>query len=304
MAAFFDRVKTRKTEQPGETIVYAADSGETKQPRTGKAMKPWLPTGTVDADAAGDRRATFTDWLVSPGNPFFARVEANRIWSQFFARGIVDPVDEFRDSNPPSNAALLDALAREFADGGFDRKRLIRMICTSQTYQASCRTSPLNRDDALYFSHQQPRLLGAEQLLDAIDQVTEESGPTRFIVLGPHANPQDLPETLGIDGTCHEQGDIANLARPAALHDNPIEVQIGMLARDGTVPPDIDLGVDLLVQVRDRGRAHPDPPKGFGDILHTPDRYTGQVHLDQRFLDRRLAASVTLNDGCFKDLLA
>jgi hypothetical protein len=199
MAAFFDRVKTRKTEQPGETIVYSADSGETKQPRTGKAMSPWLPTGTVDADAADDRRAAFTDWLVSPGNPYFARVEANRIWSQFFARGIVDPVDEFRDSNPPSNAALLDALARAFTDGGFDRKRLIRMICTSHTYQASCRTSPLNRDDALYFSHQQPRLLGAEQLLDAIDQVTGTEQSYGTLPLGTRAVELPGPDLVKVD---------------------------------------------------------------------------------------------------------
>jgi hypothetical protein len=199
MAAFFDRVKTRKTEQPGETIVYAADSGETKQPRTGKTMKPWLPTGEVDADATGDRRAAFTDWLVSPGNPSFARVEANRIWSQFFARGIVDPVDEFRDSNPPCNAVLLDALARDFADGGFDRKRLIRLICTSQTYQASCRTSPLNRDDAIYFSHQQPRLLGAEQLLDAIDEVTGVEQPYGTLPAGTRAVELPGPDLVKVD---------------------------------------------------------------------------------------------------------
>jgi hypothetical protein len=155
--------------------------------------------------------------------------------------------------------------------------------------------------------HQATAGVGNDQshaLEAALDQVAEEGGPTRFVLLGPLTNPQDLPETLGIDGTRHEQGDIADFARPAALHDNAVEVQIGMLARDGTVPPDIDLGVDLLVQVRDRGRAHSGAPKGFGDILHTPDRYTGQVHLDQRFLDRRLSASVTLNDGCIKNLLA
>ena len=199
MAAFFDRVKTRKTEQPGETIVYATDSGETKQPRTGKTMKPWLPTGAVDADHPGDRRAAFANWLVSPGNPYFARVEANRIWSQFFARGIVDPVDEFRDSNPPCNAALLDALAREFGDGGFDRKRLIRMICTSHTYQASCRTSPLNRDDTLYFSHQQPRLLGAEQLLDAIDRVTGVEQPYGTLPAGTRAVELPGPDLVKVD---------------------------------------------------------------------------------------------------------
>ena len=83
----------------------------------------------------------------------------------------------------------------------------------------------------------------------ALDEVAEDGGPTRFIILGPLTIPQDLPETFGSNGTRHEQGDIAYLVRSAALHYNAVEVQIGMLARDGTVPPDIDLGVNLLVQV-------------------------------------------------------
>ena len=102
----------------------------------------------------------------------FAKVEANRIWSFVMGRGIVDPPDDFRDSNPPSNAALLDALAKDFAEHGFDRKHLLRTILNSRTYQADFRPNEFNKDDVKYFSHYQPRLLSAEQLLDAICAMT------------------------------------------------------------------------------------------------------------------------------------
>jgi hypothetical protein len=109
---------------------------------------------------------------VRSDNPFFARVEVNRIWSHFLGRGIVEPVDDFRDSNPPANVELLNALAEDFVQGGFDRRRIMHTILTSRTYQLSSRATDLNRRDNRYFSHVWPRLLSAEQLLDAICQVT------------------------------------------------------------------------------------------------------------------------------------
>ncbi len=170
LGAFFNRIQRRKTERPGEMFVYSSFTGDVTQPRTGQVMKPWLPQkGSVDLLADSDRRAAFAEWLVAPENPYFARIEANRIWSQLFARGIVEPIDDFRDSNPPSNTELLNALAKDFAESGYDRKHLLRTILNSRTYQASYRASEFNKDDAKYFSHQQPRLLSAEQLLDAIN---------------------------------------------------------------------------------------------------------------------------------------
>ena len=136
-------------------------------------MKPWLPqVGSMDIEGQEDRRNAFAQWLVQPENPYFARIEANRIWSQLFARGIVDPIDDFRDSNPPTNAALLDALAKDFVESGFDRRHLLETILNSRTYQASFQSNAYNSKDRLYFSHQEPRLLGAEQLLDAVNQLT------------------------------------------------------------------------------------------------------------------------------------
>jgi hypothetical protein len=123
-------------------------------------------------DSAGDRRGRLAGWLTGPQNPFFAKSLANRIWYHLIGRGVVEPVDDFRDSNPPSNDELLDALAAELVRGGFRLRPLVRTILTSRTYQLSARTNELNADDTIYFSHAATRLLPAEVLLDAISAVT------------------------------------------------------------------------------------------------------------------------------------
>lgn len=173
LGAFFNRLNRRSTQRPGEMFIWAAAGGEVVQPRTGQEMAPWLPAaGNVQVAEQGDRRDALVQWLIQPENPYFARMEANRIWSQCFARGIVDPIDDFRDSNPPSNGPLLDALAKDFVERGFDRKHLLRTILNSRTYQASYEANDSNREDTKYFSHQRPRMLSAEQLLDAVNHVT------------------------------------------------------------------------------------------------------------------------------------
>jgi hypothetical protein len=235
LGAFFNRVQRRSTERPGESFVYSGFSGEVTQPRTGEILKPWLPeTGSIDPPAEEDRRLSFAQWLVQPDNPYFARMEVNRIWSQFFARGIVDPIDDFRDSNPPSNARLLDALAADFAAHGFDRKRLIRTIMASHTYQAVSRSNEWNREDSLYGSYQQPRLLTAEQLLDSINQALglEEN----FSNLPPSTKATQLPapDLVKVDflktfgqpersTVCAcERGDDSNLSMAIELFNGPM----------------------------------------------------------------------------------
>ena len=192
MAAFFNRVQRKKTPRADELVVWVDHTGEVTQPRTGQQMKPWLPMqGDVENPEVDDRRTLFADWLTQPDNPFFGKIEVNRIWSQLLGKGIVDPPDDFRDSNPPSNAALLDALAEDFAEHGFDRKHVIRAILNSRTYQASFEPNEFNRDDTKYFSHYQPRLLSAEQLLDAICHVT--AVPETFASLPPGTKATQLP---------------------------------------------------------------------------------------------------------------
>src|SRR5262249_13387188 len=105
-------------------------------------------------------------------NPFFAKSLVNRIWYHLMGRGIVEPVDDFRDSNPASNDELLDGLAADFTRNGFDLRKLIRTVLLSRTYGLSARPNDLNADDTLSFSHASTKLLPAEVLLDAISTVT------------------------------------------------------------------------------------------------------------------------------------
>ncbi len=195
IGAFFNRVQRKPGINPDEQVIWVARSGEVTQPRTGKQMQPWLPlSGSADLAGEDDRRGTFVDWLVKPENPFFARVEVNRIWGHLLGRGIVEPVDDFRDSNPPASATLLSALADDFAKNGYDRRRVIRTILGSRTYQLSSRKNEFNATDTKYFSHATTRLLAAEQLLDAICQVTGVSEKFAGLPSGTRATQLPSPD--------------------------------------------------------------------------------------------------------------
>jgi hypothetical protein len=156
-----------------EETVLSARKGEVTHPRTKQVVAPRFPGGEAPAipDEA-DRRDVLAAWLTSPENPFFAQAAVNRYWYHLLGRGIVEPVDDFRGSNPASQPELLDSLAADFVRHGFDRKHLIRTIALSRTYQQSARTTPANADDVKYFSHAQVRLLPAEALLDAVSAAT------------------------------------------------------------------------------------------------------------------------------------
>lgn len=200
LAAFFNRVGRRETLRPGEMFIYANDTGEVTQPRTGQQMKPWLPSqGSIEAAGEQDRRELFAAWLTQQGNPYFAKIGANRIWSHLFARGIIDPVDDFRDSNPPVNAPLLDALASDFQQHNYSTKHLLKTILGSKTYQATYQATAENREDTLYFSHQQPRLLKAEQLLDAVNHVTGISQVFGSLPANVRATQLPAPDLVKVD---------------------------------------------------------------------------------------------------------
>jgi hypothetical protein len=193
LGAAFVRVGRKPGRTPNDEIIFPATSGEVVQPRTGKTMKVHLLLkGDVDVPPDQDRREVFAEWLTAPENPFFSRSLVNRIWGHLMGRGIVDPVDDFRDSNPPSNAPLLDELARQFADHGFSRKWLVRTIMNSHTYQRSARTNEFNKDDEIYFSHMTTRMLSAEQLLDSICEVT--AVPESFPGMPPGTRATQLAE--------------------------------------------------------------------------------------------------------------
>ena len=172
LGAFFNRVQRTTPDGRGALSVWVARDGEITQPRTGQTMKPWLPQeGEIHLPPETDRRRALVRWLRKPENPFLARVEVNRIWSYLMGRGIVDPIDDFRDSNPASNPELLDALTLDFVGHGYDRKYIIATILKSRTYQLDSVATDANRRDQRYFSHARARRLSAEQLLDAMRQV-------------------------------------------------------------------------------------------------------------------------------------
>lgn len=172
--AYFAKVGTKNGEVSGEQILFTKyDGGEVKHPKTDIPVTAKVPVGSAsEPPKDGDRRDAFVDWMTSKDNPFFAKSMANRTWSYFFGRGIIDPVDDIRGSNPASNPELLDALTADFVKSGFDVKHLMRTICNSRTYQLSVVANKWNEDDTVNFSHASPRRLSAEQLLDALAVAT------------------------------------------------------------------------------------------------------------------------------------
>ena len=175
-AAAFTRVGRKDTGLPDDEMIFVKAGGEVTQPRTGKQMKVrLLLEGDVDVPADQDRRVVFANWLTNNSNPFFAKSLSNRIWGHIVGKGIVDPVDDFRDSNPASNPELLTYLADELLNSGFSSRHLIRTIMNSRVYQLSSQRNQFNADDEIYFSHATTRMLTAEQLLDAICTVTGQT---------------------------------------------------------------------------------------------------------------------------------
>jgi hypothetical protein len=180
MSAFFSGVGVRPGYEVGEEIIYNQRSDfEMKHPKDGRVMPPKYlvastgapPLPAHDFDSK-KRREAFANWLTSKENPVFAKSAVNRIWSYFFGKGIIDPVDDIRASNPPVNAPLLDALTKDFVAHNFDLRHLMRTIANSRAYQATIVTNEWNAEDTTNFSHAMPRRLGAEALMDAVAAAT------------------------------------------------------------------------------------------------------------------------------------
>jgi hypothetical protein len=165
--------KNDQHEFKGEQIVYDARSGEVKNPRTGKPALPAFLGAAGKRNPGGDDMAELARWLTDGNNPFFARTQVNRIWFHLLGRGVVDPVDDFRITNPASHPKLLDRLASDFVEHGFDLRHVIRMIMNSRIYQLDATTNDTNADDESNYSHALIRRLGAEQLLDCQSQVLD-----------------------------------------------------------------------------------------------------------------------------------
>ena len=154
----------------GEQIVWHSDEGSVTNAKTRLPATPRF-LGATPSEPVEDPLNALAQWMTAPTNTLFARAQANRIWAQLLGKGLVDPVDDFRATNPGSNPSLLDALARDLVDSGFDQRHLIRRIVASRTYQLSSVPNPTNAADDSNFSHALVRRLSAEQILDAVSQV-------------------------------------------------------------------------------------------------------------------------------------
>jgi len=184
MANMFARVRAKgwggdARSGNGDRTVYVAARGYLIQPLTGKPQPPTpLDGAPLEQDDPGDRRIHLAKWMTSPENPYFARSITNRVWQNFFSVGLVEPVDDMRDSNPASNEQLLNAAADFLVEHKFDLKMLMREIMRSESYQRSSEPLPGNRGEHRFYSRYYPKRLMAEVLLDAISQVS--SSPSKF----------------------------------------------------------------------------------------------------------------------------
>ncbi len=186
-AAFFARVGRKPGDDPRETVIFDRQDGEVNHPVTHAAMRPKYLGGETPELKGETRREALARWLTSPRNPYFARNVANLLWAQFLGRGIIEPVDDVRISNPPSNPELLEALAARLIDYHYDFKSLVRDICASRTYQLSTRVNETNAQDDRNFSKAPIRRLRAEVLLDCISQVTGTQDKFPGLPRGAHA---------------------------------------------------------------------------------------------------------------------
>jgi hypothetical protein len=194
LAAFFSQVGRKPTDTRGEDLIFHKRGVATAQNvRSGAALRPAAlgdDVGQILPDH--DPRLTLADWMASPDNKFFARALVNRYWKHFFGRGLIEPEDDIRDTNPPTNPELLAALEQHFIASGFDLKELVRVITQSRAYQLSSDANADNLVDRQCFSRYYPRRLQAEVLLDAIDDLTGTR--TTFANLPPGTRAVALPD--------------------------------------------------------------------------------------------------------------
>ena len=186
-AAFFSQIGRKTGEDYRETVVFNTGSGAVRNPLGNRQMEPKFLGGEQPDVAGKDRRAVLADWLTSSDNPYFATNVANRVWAHFFGLGIVEPVDDIRVSNPPSNPELFEELGRRLVEYKFDFKQLVRDICNSEAYQRSFIRNESNQHDERNFAHAGVRRIPAEQMLDCLNQVTETQEKFRGLPLGSRA---------------------------------------------------------------------------------------------------------------------
>jgi len=207
LAAFFTRLELRDNGEKGRFGGMQIVRPVAKEMKTMQVASPPRLFGRaveLDSAATPDVRVHLADWLTAKDNPFFARNFANRYWAYLMGRGLFEPIDDMRATNPPTNPALLKALAKDFAEHGYDAKHLLRTIANSRVYQLQTNLTPEHDQAGEFFTHHPPRRMPAEVLLDAINQVAQhaEAFPgqplgTRAIALPDPEVASDFLTTFG-----------------------------------------------------------------------------------------------------------
>jgi hypothetical protein len=179
LAAFFAQVRHKNRIRQNERVLYLDPKRELQHPKSQQPVVPkFLGGEPVKMEPDRDRREVLAEWMTASSNPYFANAIVNRLWKHFLGRGLVEPVDDFRVTNPPTNEGLLRALAEDFIRHKFDLKHLFRMITASRVYQLSAQPNETNKEDKQFYSRFYLKRLNAEELLDGICQVTE--APEKF----------------------------------------------------------------------------------------------------------------------------
>jgi WD40 repeat protein len=321
MAAYFARVQLTKDPAGGDAIIggsaveagqpmyeVVADAaeGEIKHDRTGAVTAPAFPfqckhevRGQETGAQPPTRREQLAAWLTSPDNPYFARSYVNRLWGYLLGRGIVEPLDDIRAGNPPTNPELLDYLTQEFVTSGFNVRHVMSLIVKSRTYQLSVETNRWNEDDQLNFSHARARRLPAEVLYDAIYRTT---GATSLV---PGVAPGTRAATLPDVGAELPDGFLGNLGRPARESacecERSSNLQLGPVMAlvsgptVGDAISDPQNGVAKLVaEIADNGQLVNDLFLRFLSRPGTPDEVTAATLMFQQLEDdhAKLAAEL------------
>ena len=241
MAAFFAQVDLQTDPASGDrriggTAVEGAkplfervldrEEGELRHESTGEVVAPAFPFDVeFQCEEDATRRQRLATWMTDPDNPYFARSYVNRLWGYLLGKGLIEPIDDIRAGNPPTNPELLDFLTSQFVESGFDFRQMLRLITNSRTYQLSVATNSLNQDDVLNYSHAMPRRLPAEVIYDAVHAATGSVSDIPGVTRGTRA------AALTDAGVKLADGFLQNLGRPsresACECERSSELQLG-----------------------------------------------------------------------------
>ncbi|MCH9019225.1 MAG: DUF1549 domain-containing protein [Proteobacteria bacterium] len=278
-AAFFAQVGTKTSDDPRESIVFNSGSGEVQHLSTGRVMPPKFLGGQIPAiPGGGDRRKVLSEWLTGPENPYFAPSFVDRVWAHFMGRGLVEPPDDVRVSNPPSHPALRARLARELIESNYDLRALVRTIANSRTYQLSTHTNPTNAGDRQNLSHAIVRRLPAETLLDAAlrrrDKTTRSAegnaGGGAVVVMDVHTGAVLAAASAPrFDPNIIARGDEKQIDRMFTDRRRPMFDRVAQMA----LPPGSVFKTLSAVALLETGTVEADRVFRCRGYLHEPDRF-------------------------------